>query len=142
MDADLQHPPEVIPALVKKLEEEFDIVVASRYVRGGDVEGWSLAREIISRGATILAHILLPCTRKVKDPVSGFFGFKKNVIDGVILQSESFKVLIEVLCVGRWDKVCEVPYVFKARQRGKSKLTLGEIVKYAKHLLRLRRIIH
>jgi len=68
MDADLQHPPELLPKLLERAKEGYDIVIASRYVKGGGVEGWSLWRRLISRGATLLAHALFLETRKVKDP--------------------------------------------------------------------------
>ncbi|MCR8455873.1 MAG: polyprenol monophosphomannose synthase [Zestosphaera sp.] len=138
MDADLQHPPEVIPTVIEKLKEGCDIVVASRYIAGGGIENWPLSRSIISRGATLLAYMLLPPCRSVKDPLSGFFGFRRTIINGIGLNPKSFKVLLEILCKAKWKNVCEVPYVFSARQKGKSKLTLREIVKYVKHLLEIR----
>ena len=72
MDADLQHPPEVNAALLKAVENGADMAVASRYVPGGGCPNWGLVRRIISKGALSLAHIFLPSTRKVKDPMSGF----------------------------------------------------------------------
>jgi dolichol-phosphate mannosyltransferase len=78
MDADLQHPPELLPKLLERAKEGYDIVIASRYVEGGGVEGWSFWRRLISRGATLLAHTLLPKTRGVKDPMSGFFCVQKK----------------------------------------------------------------
>jgi len=73
MDADLQHPPELLPKLLEKAVEGYDVVVASRYVEGGRTERWSTTRRMISRGAILLAHFLLPKTRAVRDAVSGFF---------------------------------------------------------------------
>lgn len=137
MDADLQHPPEVVPSLVRKLEEGYDIVIASRYVPGGGVEGWPFLRRVISKGATLLAYILLPQSRSIRDPLSGFFGFRKEIIDGVELEPHSFKVLLEILCKSRRRSVYEVPYTFKSRIRGRSKLTLKEMMRYVRHLLRL-----
>ena len=77
MDADLQHPPEVLPEIVKALENH-DFVMASRYIKGGSPGEWKLSRKIVSKGATLLA---LPIAPKVKDPMSGFFGFKRAVAD-------------------------------------------------------------
>jgi dolichol-phosphate mannosyltransferase len=99
MDADLQHPPEVIPALVKAIQGGADIAVASRYVPGGGTAGWSRVRKIISSGAIMLAHVLLPQSRRVKDPMSGFFAFKKSVISGVKLAPIGYKILLEMLIV-------------------------------------------
>jgi dolichol-phosphate mannosyltransferase len=139
MDADLQHPPELLPKLLERAKEGYDIVIASRYVKGGGVEGWSLWRRLISRGATLLAHALFLETRKVKDPLSGFFLFRREVVEGIRLNPIGYKLLLEVLMKGEYDKVAEVPYVFKMRRRGKSKLDLREILNYALFLLKLKR---
>ncbi len=136
MDADLQHPPEDVPRLIAALEET-DIAVASRYAYGGRVEGWSLARRAVSWGATMLARLLLPRARRVKDPMSGFFAIKRSVIEGVELSPVGYKVLLEVLVKGRYRRVTEVPYVFRCRQRGESKLSSIEVFKYVRHLLKL-----
>jgi dolichol-phosphate mannosyltransferase len=138
MDADLQHPPELLPKLLERAKEGYDIVIASRYVKGGGVEGWSLWRRLISRGATLLAHALFLETRKVKDPLSGFFLFRREVVEGIRLNPIGYKLLLEVLMKGEYDKVAEVPYVFKMRRRGKSKLDLREILNYVLFLLKLK----
>jgi len=139
MDADLQHPPELLPKLLERAREGHDVVVASRYVEGGGAEGWSFWRRLISRGATLLAHALLPQTRKVKDPLSGFFLLKKSVVEGVELNPTGYKLLLEVLVRGRYGSVVEVPYVFKARRRGRSKLGLKEVFDYVVFLFKLMR---
>lgn len=136
MDADLQHPPEDVPRLIAALEEA-DVAVASRYASGGGVEGWSLARRVISWGATLLARLLLPRAKCVKDPVSGFFAVRRSAIEGVELSPVGYKILLEVLVKGRYRRVAEVPYVFRCRQRGESKLSSREVFKYVKHLLKL-----
>ena len=138
MDADLQHPPELLPRLVEKMEEGYHVVIASRYVNGGGVEGWSFWRKLISKGAIFLAHLLLPETRKVKDVTSGYFVLKKDVLEGVRLNPVGYKLLLEVLVKGRYSKVVEVPYIFKPRKKGKSKLGFNEIFNYAFLLLKLR----
>jgi len=137
MDADLQHPPELLPRLFEKAREGYDVVIASRYTKGGGVKGWKFWRRLVSKGATVLAHALLPKTRKVKDPVSGFFLFKRGVMEGIELKPIGYKLLLELLVKGKYSKVAEVPYVFKARKRGKSKLSTKEIFNYVKHLLYL-----
>jgi len=139
MDADLQHPPELLPKLLERAKEGYDIVIASRYVEGGGVEGWSFWRRLISRGATLLAHTLLPKTRGVKDPMSGFFVFRRKVVEGVELNPTGYKLLLEVLVRGRYEGVAEVPYVFKARRRGRSKLGLREVFDYTVFLFKLMR---
>lgn len=134
MDADMQHPPEVVPALIKAIREGADIAIASRHIPQGGTIGWSFTRKIISSGAILLAHVLLPQSRKVKDPMSGFFAFKRSVISGVKLAPIGYKILLELLVVGKAAKVKEVPYVFQPREQGKSKLNAGQQVEYLKHL--------
>ena len=139
MDADLQHPPELIPDLLKEIEKGADIAVASRYVKGGGCQGWSLTRRLISRGAIFLAHLLLPATRRVSDPMSGFFILRKNVVKDASLNPSGFKILLEILMVGKFRQVAEVPYTFVTRERGKSKLSPRQQVDYLKHLYSLMR---
>lgn len=133
IDADLQHPPELIIRMVSKIIEGYDLVIASRYVEGGKIEGWSLVRRFISKIAIRLAK---PLTN-VKDPLSGFFMLKKSVIDGVELQPKGFKLLLEILVKGNYKNVVEIPYTFKERKIGKSKLNLSEIIQYLKLLIHL-----
>ncbi len=137
MDADFQHPPDVIPRLIQKVKEGYDIAIASRYVEGGKVESWSLIRKIASKGAIMLAHAFLRETRSIKDPVSGFFAFSKRVIADVDLNPIGYKVLLEILVKGRWSRIIEVPYIFKSRASGKSKLNIREITNYLAHLTHL-----
>jgi dolichol-phosphate mannosyltransferase len=137
IDADLQHPPEFIPALIKAVRDGADVAIASRYIPGGGIEGWSLKRKVISKAAKLPANLLLSSARKIKDPLSGFFLFKKRVIDGAVLSPTGYKILLEVLVRGSANTVVEVPYTFKERERGKSNLTAKEQINYLKHLYRL-----
>lgn len=137
MDADLQHPPELLPEMYGKISDGYDLVVASRYVEGGEIEGLGLGRRIVSRGATALAHFLLPGSRRVRDIVSGFFMLKRGVIAGVELRPVGYKILLEIVVRGKYDSVAEVPYTFKPRRSGKSSLTLREIWNYMVHIWRL-----
>lgn len=138
MDADLQHPPEVIPRLVKPiLEGKADLVIGSRYVRGGGVKEWGFIRKLVSKGAIFLAHMALPNLRGIKDPMSGFFAVKKNVIDGVELKPIGYKILLEILVKGKAGRIMEVPYIFGERAGGESKLGKKQIIDYVKHLWRL-----
>ncbi len=137
IDADLQHPPEAIPALLEAIRGGADVAIASRYIEGGSIEGWSTKREVISKGARLLATILLPSTREIKDPIAGFFLFKRKVIDGAVLTPTGYKILLEVLVRGNASQIAEVPYTFKERERGKSNLTFREQLNFVKHLCRL-----
>ena len=137
MDADLQHSPELLNKMLDTVRAGADLAIASRYVHGGKVERLPLHRRIISRGATALAHLLLPKIKAVKDPMSGFFIVKRGVIDGVKLSPRGFKMLLEILTKGNYNRVAEIPYTFKSRKHGRSKLGSKELWNYLKHLYRL-----
>jgi len=139
MDADLQHPPELIPDLLKVIKSGTDIVVASRYVTGGGCQGWSLTRRLISKGAIFLAHLLLPATRQVSDPMSGFFMFRKEVVAEAQLRPIGYKILLEILMLGKHRTVAEIPFTFVTRERGASKLNARQQIDYLKHILSLMR---
>ncbi len=137
IDADLQHPPEMIPTLLQAARDGADVVIASRYVPGGGTEDWNWFREFMSRGAKLPAILLLPSLRGVKDPLSGFFLFRKRIIEGITLAPIGYKILLEVLIRGKAGKVVEVPFTFKGREHGQSNLTFKEQVNYLAHLGRL-----
>jgi dolichol-phosphate mannosyltransferase len=137
MDADLQHPPEIVPLLDKAVENGADIAIASRYVKGGGCSGWGLGRRVLSKGAVLLAHVFLPSTKKINDPMSGFFMFKKQVVTGADLKPDGYKILLEILLMGSGQKVTEVPYIFETRSSGSSKLNASQQLYYLKHIFSL-----
>ncbi|ABU81623.1 glycosyl transferase, family 2 [Ignicoccus hospitalis KIN4/I] len=139
MDADLQHPPEVVPELVKRLKEDCDLVIASRYSKEGRIEEWNFVRKVISKGATILAKLLVPATKYTTDPMSGFFALKREVVERAKLPLNplGYKILLELLAKGSFEKVCEVPYVFGKRLAGESKLGGRVMLEYLIHLMKL-----
>lgn len=114
-------------------------MVASRYAKGGACRGWGLIRRIISKGATFLAHLLLPSTRRFSDPMSGFFILKRQVITGADLEPTGYKILLEMINEGQFQKMAEVPYTFGVRGRGQSKLSARQQIEYLKHLFSLMR---
>jgi len=128
MDADLSHPPWLISKLYKALDEA-DISVASRNVKGGGVRNWPASRKAISWGATQIASLLTD----VKDPMSGYFALHKEVLDGADLNPKGYKILLEILVKGKYEKVREVPFVFEDRRVGTSKMSSGVITKYVSH---------
>jgi len=133
MDADLQHPPELIPRLLEELEKH-DFVVASRYVDGGGCAEWDLDRKIISRVANLAARPLTP----VKDAVSGFFGFRRDRLPELkSVNDRGFKIMLELLVKGSWTSVIEIPYTFGVRKRGETKLGLRQITDYLLQLVSL-----
>ena len=135
MDADLSHPPEIVPALVDAIEHGADLAVGSRYVQGGGVMDWPLQRRAVSRVACLIGNLLVP----VRDATSGFFALRRTVIDGVRLNPIGFKIGFEVMARGRYTKVVEVPYTFRDRELGASKFGRREIVQYVVQLGRVAR---
>lgn len=139
MDADLQHPPEVIPKLIEAIKNGADIAIASRYTKGGKVENWYWWRKLISKGAIMIGRVALPKIRNVKDPVSGFFALKKGVIAKTDLNPVGFKILLEILIKGQYERVVEIPFTFGLRRAGESKLSQKQIINYLRHIYRLMR---
>jgi dolichol-phosphate mannosyltransferase len=139
MDADLQHPPEVVAGLIKAIEDGADLAVASRYVPGGGCPNWGLTRRIISKGAIALSHLFLPASRQVKDPMSGFFMFRGDRIAGLEFKPLGYKILLEMLVIGKFKKVVEVPFIFEDRSSGRSKMKARQQIDYLQHILSLMR---
>jgi dolichol-phosphate mannosyltransferase len=139
MDADLQHPPEVNAALLNAVQNGADMAVASRYIPGGGCPNWGLVRRVISKGALSLAHLFLPSTRKVKDPMSGFFMFKRDGMDNVEFKPIGYKILLEMLVMGKFQNVVEVPFIFEDRSSGRSKMKARQQIDYLKHIFSLMR---
>lgn len=137
MDADLSHPPEMLPHLVKAIEEGYDIAIASRYVPGGGVQRWPLWRRVVSAAATALARTALGLS--VCDPLSGFFAARRSILEGRPFLALGYKLLLEVLARSPGARVTEVPYTFVERQGGESKLTLRELWDFLMLLEKLRR---
>ncbi len=134
MDADLSHPPEKIPELIKPiLSGDSDIVIGSRYVEGGDIDNWPLLRRISSKMATLLAKGLT----NLKDPLSGYFFFRRELIEDVNLSSKGFKIGLEILVKGKYKNVTEIPIIFIDRQYGESKLGIRAIVEDLLHISKL-----
>ncbi len=137
MDCDLQHPPETVPRIARALLSGCDIVVASRYTNGGGVMGWSRFRLLESRFATWLAYIMLPDTRRTTDPMSGFFGCRREYLLDKRIRAIGYKILLEILHLNREARVCEVPYVFRSRVYGESKLDKNVVRDYIVQLITL-----
>ena len=139
MDADLQHPPELLPRMLKALRDTpADVVVGSRHVAGGGVSHWSLRRRFVSWTATLMAAGILPGTLgKVSDPMSGFFLLRTEVLAQTAISPIGYKILLEVLARGNYSRVVEVPYVFEERTVGGSKMSARTAVQYLAHLARI-----
>ncbi len=143
IDGDLQHPPEVLPALLKSiLDSRTDIAIASRNVAGGGVSQWRPQRKVIAWVARCVARLVFPrLLKSVRDPMSGYFVMKRAVIESVDLKPLGYKILLEVLARGKYRTVKEIPYVFEERKMGKSKLGPKQCLDLLLHLWRLSREI-
>jgi dolichol-phosphate mannosyltransferase len=135
MDADLQHPPELIPRLLEQATAGADLVVASRYTRGGGTEGlngWT--RRAVSRGASLVARLLFREARLSSDPLSGFFLCRRALIDGIEFRPVGFKILLELLVCVPSLRVVDVPVSQAPRVHGASKAELRQGLMYLGHL--------
>jgi dolichol-phosphate mannosyltransferase len=134
MDADFSHDATIIPKMVEALASgRYGLAVGSRYVKGGGIENWPKRRIFTSWVACRLAFPLTP----INDITSGFFLVKRDALAGVKLDPIGFKIGLEVAVKAKYGTAIEVPYVFKDRVLGESKLTGKEITNYLKQLRRL-----
>ena len=137
MDADLQHPPEMLPQLLKAILDGADLAIGSRYTQGGELGKWNWMRRFLSAAAI---RVSWPIQRKgcrVNDPMAGFFMVRSQCVKGVRFQSKGFKLLLEVLARGRLRSVTEIPIVFGLREQGNSKANFTVGWDYAILLVRL-----
>lgn len=134
IDADLQHAPETVPELISCVSKGTDIAIGSRFVESAAVETFGLVRRIISRAADLLARTLFRQIRSVKDVESGFFAFRRDVIKGTTLDPVGYKVLLEILILGNYSTISEIPYKFNTREAGVSKLGVKNSLQYARHM--------
>ncbi len=138
MDADLQHPPEVLAPLARAIRDGADLAIGSRYVPGGGTSDWTWVRRMISRTATHMAATVLPLKlATVGDPMSGVFMIRKSALEGTHLNPLGYKILLEIIAKAHYGKLVEVPYIFQEREQGASKLGARQYVEYLQHLLRL-----
>jgi dolichol-phosphate mannosyltransferase len=127
IDADLSHPPDLIPRMFQVLAAEgADMVIGSRYVPGGGTSNWERSRVLMSKFACVLARGLTP----VRDATSGFFMMRRDRATGVTIAAGGFKICLELLIRSEPRLVVEVPYVFKGRTAGESKMNLKEAAGY------------
>jgi dolichol-phosphate mannosyltransferase len=135
MDADLSHPPERIPDMVDALSKGSEFVIGSRYVAGGTTDdAWGVFRWLNSKVATLLAR---PFTR-LSDPMSGFFALRKSLFErATALNPVGYKIGLELLVRCKVAKAAEIPIHFAQRQKGESKLSFKEQLRYIQHVRRL-----
>jgi len=134
MDADLSHNPKYIPDLIKPIiERGYDMTIGSRYVKNGGTANWTFKRRLISRFASLIAY---PVTW-IQDNTSGFFAFRKSILEGVGLKAQSWKIMLEILVRANPTAVMEVPITFKDRKAGQSKFNSKQVKAYLLHIVRL-----
>lgn len=140
MDGDLQHPPELIPALLARATEpDVDVVVASRYIGDGSSAGLSgVVRQAVSSTSTAVTRAMFPVRlRDCSDPMTGFFAVRRAAVDLTTLRPRGFKILLEILARHPM-RVVEVPFVFGSRYAGESKANLAQGIHFMWQLAGLR----
>jgi len=134
MDADLSHPPELLPKLFRTITSRgLDVVVASRYIPGGGTAMWPLRRQLLSRLACALTRPVTP----VRDAMSGFFMLRRERLSGFRTSVRGFKIGLEILVRSRPRSLAEVAYVFVDRTDGVSKMSFKEGFGFLTQLVRL-----
>lgn len=121
LDADGQHPVELIPRLVQEASNGSDIAVASRYCEGGGTN-WAPIRGLISRVARLGSQLVLPPARPLSDPVSGFFAVRKRLTAGMDIFMPRYKLLLYILASNPDSRVTEIPFTMIDRETGRSKI--------------------
>jgi putative flippase GtrA len=140
MDADLQHPPEMIPRLLHQAKQSgADLVMGSRLAAGGDSSSLGFTRNIISHVFALTTRLAFaPRLWKVTDPLTGFFLTRRSALKAEELKPDGFKILLEILVSHPELQVSEVPIQFGHRNAGESKASVKETIKFFRGLFRLR----
>jgi len=124
MDGDLQHDETILPQMLDEIErDKADVVIGTRYGLGGSTGDWDESRKLLSRIATSAGRLVLK--QSVSDPMSGFFMLERAVIENTVygLSGYGFKILLDILATSKAPlRVAEVPYRFRDRFAGESKL--------------------
>ncbi len=137
IDADLQHPPELLPELYGIVAAGRDLAIGSRYAPGGGIGDWNFVRRLLSTAAVRATWPLQRRGARAKDPMSGFFLVRRRCVEGVEFQRSGFKLLLDVLVRARVSSLEELPFAFGLREGGESKAGLKVGWDYARLLARL-----
>jgi dolichol-phosphate mannosyltransferase len=137
MDADLQHPPELLSKLIAAILAGSDLAIGSRYVAGGRLGNWNPVRKFLSAAAVWATWPIQRAGLRAKDPMTGYFLVRRECIDGIQFQPSGFKLLLEILVRGHLRSVVELPLEFGQRAQGVSKANFKVGWDYAKLLARL-----
>ena len=139
MDADLSHDERLLPQFVQAIDEGADMVIGSRRIPGGGADHWPWYRRFTSSlGTWVTIHVL---GLSLSDPMSGFFAIQRSIYERCKdrLRPQGYKILLELYCQGKPSQIREIPYVFKDRKQGYSKLTPSVIYQLFKSLIYLKR---
>jgi dolichol-phosphate mannosyltransferase len=139
MDADLQHPPELLAELTAAIASGCDLVIGSRYAAGGGLGEWNVLRRLLSAVAVWVTWPVQRVGLRARDPMSGFFFIRRDCLLGIPFQQSGFKLLLEILVRARISSVCEIPFAFGQRYRGSSKANIRVAFEYGRLLVRLYR---
>jgi dolichol-phosphate mannosyltransferase len=137
MDADLQHPPELLPDLFEAIAEGRDLAIGSRYTPGGKLGDWNPLRKLLSAAAIWATWPLQRRSVRARDPMSGFFMVRRSSVEQIAFQRSGFKLLLEILVRARLHSIEEIPFAFGRRYRGSSKANLRVAWDYGRLLARL-----
>jgi dolichol-phosphate mannosyltransferase len=144
MDCDFSHDPNAVPLLIGAAENGADLVLGSRYIRGGSIPNWGFIRRAISRGASLYTGLFL--RMHVKDPTGGFKCFRRSVLetldlDAITPRGYAFQIETTYRVKRAGFRVVEIPITFNERTAGRSKMTRAIVLEaiWAVPLLRLRR---
>jgi len=142
MDADLQHPPEILESLVEKVASgNADVAIASRHVKGGSFKGLNWRRRTISKGASWFSRTVLGL--RVKDTTTGFKALRRSAVECLLAhppRSTGFIFQVESLYILKKNgfKMVEVPFTFEERAKGASKMGGGEMWEFLVGVLSIR----
>ncbi len=143
MDCDFSHDPADLPRFIEEIEgRDADVVIGSRYVRGGSIVGWPLLRHILSKGGNIYARLML--SRRVRDWTGGFNLFRAGALREIIDEqnfAEGYAFLVELKyhALKAGFRISEIPIVFRERTEGESKMGRNIVTEAAKRVWKLRR---
>ena len=126
MDTDLSHDPRYVPDFLRAIDAGADLVIGSRNVAGGGVEGWGVGRHILSKGGSLYSRSILGL--HVRDLTSGYKAFTRQALLAIDLRSVrsegySFQIELTYRAIRRGFRVTEVPIVFVDRRAGESKMS-------------------
>jgi dolichol-phosphate mannosyltransferase len=131
MDCDFSHDPQDVPRLIAAAEDGADVVLGSRYVRGGSTRNWGLLRRLISRGGSIYTALFLQMG--VKDPTGGFKCFRRRVLeqielDAITPRGYAFQIEMTYRAKQEGFRIVEIPITFVDRQAGDSKMSTSVVL--------------